>query len=213
MNILNSHFDEIIIINLKRRLDRWYECENILKSNGIVATRFEATDGKSIDNISHLPKGKINDIGCTTSHLRVIEYCKSKNLKNALILEDDFEFIEDFFEKYPVFYEQLPDDWDWLYFSGSHLENPSKLSENVYKVSRTLTLHAYAIKENMYDILIDTIKTSLDESYDSSDLSLSGIQKNYNCYIFLPHLIYQRNGYSDIQEKEVFYIHLKKTNI
>jgi GR25 family glycosyltransferase involved in LPS biosynthesis len=211
MNILNKLFDKIYIINLESRKDRWDVCEEILDKYNIVADRFEAVDGSKL---IEYPTNKRNYIGCALSHLGIIRKCKSENTDTVLIFEDDFELIDDFFDKIEDYYNQLPNDWEWLYFSGSHIEEPIKITENVFKINKTLALHAYALKQPIYDIIIDVMEnsrefSSKDQNGGEIDAVLSTIQKNEKCYGFIPHLAYQRRGYSDIQKSETFYPHLK----
>lgn len=208
MSILNKYFEKIYIINLERRSDRWDECSVIINKHNIICERFNAVDGSTLTGYEASIK---NDMGCTLSHLELVKKCKADNTKSVLILEDDFELVDDIFSHLENFYNQLPEDYEWLYFSGSHMEDPIQVTENVYKVIKTLTTHAYALKYPIYDKIIDALSDSAQSS--AVDLRLSKIQPNEKCYVFIPHLIYQRNSFSDIQNKTVFYTQLKDASI
>ena len=127
---------------------------------------------------------------------------KLNNYEKVLILEDDFELSDDFFNLFNERVKQLPENWEWLYFGGSHVESPTKITENIYRVNKINTTHAYALKIDIVDKLIDYLS---DEFSTSVDVRYSKYQKNLNTYVFIPHLIYQREGFSDIQEKIVDY--------
>ena len=73
--------DNIFYINLEERRDRKQHVENELKKVGWDNyTRFNAI------------KNKNGRVGCSMSHLKVIQDAKKNNLPYVVILEDDIEF-------------------------------------------------------------------------------------------------------------------------
>jgi len=211
--MLNNYFDKIYLLNLDRRTDRMIKCSDAIESNNIIYERFSAIDGVSLNlndyGITDSSHNK-NDLGCLLSHLSILKDIKKNSYDNVLILEDDFELCMDFNKLLPIYMDQLPSDWQWLYFGGSNFEDPDKVTENIYKVKRTLTTHAYAVrKEIVYD-LINILESNLTSSVDSA---LSIIQKKFKTYITIPHLIYQQVGYSDIQHKEVDYLGIRYSKL
>ena len=118
----------------------------------------------------------------------------------VLILEDDAYFKTDFsnIEKYS---KQL-DNYDMLYLSGSHLGKKEKVSANIIKIEGTYTTTGYIITENVMKYLVDNIEgytKEIDIFYAEE------IQPKFNCYCTVPHIIHQKEGYSDIQNKNVKY--------
>lgn len=211
--MLNKYFDKIYLINLDRREDRMLECEKDIKLNNIIYERFSAVDGKTLNltdyNITNSSHNK-SDLGCLLSHLHIMKDIKENDYERILILEDDFELCTGFDKLFENYMSQLPQDWQWLYFGGSHFEDPERVNENIYKVNKTLTTHAYAIKREVVDDLLNVLESNLTGSVDSI---LSTLQKKLKTYVTIPHLMYQRVGYSDIQNKEVDYLGIRTSNL
>jgi len=201
MKTLNDYFEKIYCVNLDKRTDRWDECEKEFKKHDLKVERFSAFDGTIVE-IANSP---LNDgqTGCALSHLEIIEICKSKEYSNCLILEDDIQFDEELNNKLPNIMEQVPDNWDMLYFGGNHAANnpnaPGKLvkvTENIFKVTHCFTTHSYAIKNTVYDKIISCF-----DGTAPIDTSFSRVQPYINCYVIRPHLAWQRPSYSEIAGK------------
>jgi len=77
----------------------------------------------------------------------------------SLILEDDAEIPDDFWNKFTSISKQVPDDWELLYLGsnpGSPWEKAEKVvSENI-AVMPAYATHAYMIKPSAVDILLAT---------------------------------------------------------
>jgi len=105
-------FDEIYLINLKRRPLRRKRMLASLKELGISVKLFDAVDGKSLTDeqvremgIKMLPGyndpyGKrpltMGEIGCFLSHFLIWEEMINNGLSQVLVLEDDVRFEPDF---------------------------------------------------------------------------------------------------------------------
>jgi GR25 family glycosyltransferase involved in LPS biosynthesis len=195
---LTDYFQEIYCINLDRRTDRWQECQEEFKKHNLIAERFSAFDGNNLDSLPNLNPGQV---GAIYSHRGIIQKAKEKNLDNILILEDDVQFDENLNSKFSEIFFRIPDDWDVILFGGNHAgNNPwSKgeltfMADNVFKVSYSLALHCYAVKNTVYDLAINT----LSKMNKTNDVLFAEIQKDINCYIIRPHLAWQRPSYSDL---------------
>ena len=105
-----------------------------------------------------------------------------------------------------MFVAQIPNDWDIIYFGGNHNGIPLEMvSDNIGRVKQTYTTHAYIIKNTVFDAVIKMFPKLQHEV----DVYYSILQRSFNCYVFRPHLAWQREGYSDILEKNVNYSFLK----
>ena len=198
MSIINTYFDKIYYINLEKRNKRNDECLFELNKHGIIAERFNAIDSSEL-NIS-------GQLGCLMSHLELIKKAKANNYNTILILEDDVIFSNNINDIFIDYINNVPGDWDMLYFGGNHNThcgaNITNINEKVIKCYMTYTAHSYAINSNMYDILIDYISKDITRPID---VIYTDIQKMYNVYSFYPGLTYQRPNYSDIQNDYVDY--------
>lgn len=90
-------FERAYLINLDRRKDRLIRSETHLQQMGLKAERFSAFEfsGEVHCPILDLPISKIlhqylGEYGCYRSHLAVLKKAREQNLKNVIILEDDF---------------------------------------------------------------------------------------------------------------------------
>jgi len=197
----NLFFDKAFCINLERRKDRWQNAKSKFELLNIEVDRITAVDG----SLFNLPLKPISDtigspgaIGCSLSHLFIMKTAKYLNLKNYIVFEDDVEFSENFVYKFTqILNNELPEDWDILYLGGHHLEKPTKISENVYKCKYTVTTHAIAFNESIYDLFIK----KLNDLSKTCDVHLADEHKNINAYAVYPPLCWQYLGYSDILKR------------
>lgn len=211
MKTLNNYFEKIYCVNLDKRIDRWEESKEQFEKHNLNVDRFSAVDGSIMEGeeFEQFKKtGQLNGvcdghIGCSFSHLQVVRSLKSDGLKNALVLEDDVQFDDELNKKLSSIMEQVPDNWDMLYFGGNHAANnpnsPGKLvkvTENIFKTTHCLTTHSYAIKNTVYDKIISCINGTA-----PIDTSYSRVQPYINCYVIRPHLAWQRPSYSEIAGK------------
>jgi glycosyl transferase family 25 len=208
MNTLNDYFEKIYCVNLAKRHERWESAKQQFYRNNIVVERYDAVDGKLIQNTSRLKPG---ELGCLLSHLNILRECQKNNIKNVLIIEDDVQFCDELNEKFSSYINEVP-EWDILYLGANHAlcnpyesNPPIKVSDHVYKVLHAYSTHAYAVNNGCYQYLIDNIS----KMTHPLDVMYSKIQRNLNVYLFRPHLAWQSNGYSDIMETNVDYSFLK----
>ncbi len=173
-------------------------------------TRFSACDGELID----IPPPYGREIAGTISHCNVLLDAKKNNLKNVLIFEDDVCFEKDFQTSFFQIMEQIPTEWDLLYFGGNHTGGYHQISKNIFKIFKTYCLQMYAVNSKFFDIAIEFYQRKIDETLNkkgnlvpsvAADYFLGQLQPNYNCYVIRPHLAFQRECYSDIQLTKVNY--------
>jgi GR25 family glycosyltransferase involved in LPS biosynthesis len=209
MKALNDYFPEIYCINLDRRPDRWKECQQEFKLHDLNVKRLSAIDSKLLTSSSLLSAAELATL---RSHKMVLKLAKSKNYHTIFILEDDVEFHQNLTELFNSYIKEVPDDWDVLFFGANHsgnniwMEEPLiPLSQHVYKVNKSYSLHSYVVKNTVYDSLIEVLSAE----NGPCDVLISDIQRHLNCYVFRPPLAWQRPSYSDIQEKFTNYEFLK----
>ena len=122
------------------------------------------------------------------------------NLGNVFIFEDDIILDPNFNNKLSLVMQELPSDWDMFYLGGNNVKpeiNLKKVTDNIYKTSHTLTTHAYAIKNNLFE---KVIKEQLMFENPPDGYYASKIHPNYNCYVVKPGIAFQRPSFSDIQK-------------
>lgn len=222
---INNYFDKIYILNLSDRIDRKNKIKKRLKEFNITNYKFINSipgfffDSFNINKISCYKNDYFynnNLIGCIFSHCLAVFDAKSNNYKNILILEDDALFYKDLnliFPKIILESETKYDrDWDMLYLGHGtfYIENDKwipekiKLKENEFTAITnfgTWTGHAYAIKNTLYDIILDRFfKNDFSKWVELDRFYVNEIQTNnkYLCLKVYPQLFIQDIDYSDI---------------
>uniref|UniRef100_A0A667YPU1 Si:ch211-13f8.2 n=1 Tax=Myripristis murdjan TaxID=586833 RepID=A0A667YPU1_9TELE len=134
-------FDEIFLINLKRRLDRRERMMSTLAALGIDVTLTEAVDGKALNSsqllamgIDMLPgykdpySGRVltrGEIGCFLSHYNIWKQTVEQELQQVLVLEDDVRFEPRFRSRLTATMDDVKRtglDWDLIYVGRKRLQ-------------------------------------------------------------------------------------------
>lgn len=216
---LTDYFDKTYCINLDRRPDRWEKCVDEFKKHDLMVERFSAKDGKGL----YLPYPFGSELGGSISHLNVIKKAKELNLENVLVLEDDVEFVPDLNTKLESIMTLLPTNWDMIYFGGNHIGGFSQVNEFFFKLNRSYAIQCYAVNSKFFDEIISylgvrindilsgkiTLLTSVPTSV-AADYFIADLHNTSNTYVIRPHLCWQKEDFSDIQEIVVNYDFLKK---
>jgi GR25 family glycosyltransferase involved in LPS biosynthesis len=125
--------------------------------------------------------------------------------KNVLIFEDDALFDDNIIDDLSSCIKDLSViDWDMFYLGCNPLEY-YKETDNIGRVIRTTTNHAYAINNSFYDKVL--LNSNFFKSYPCNDgyYGNLGIKKENRIYMSLKNLVTQRKSYSDIESGEVDY--------
>ena len=195
---LNKVFPNKVCINLERRNDRWQRMQARFARHGINnVARFRAIDGLNIS----LPASWDDFPGsyaCLLSHLAVIENARQNNDSSVLIIEDDVIFHPELNRVFPLYIEQLPADWDMLFFGALHGEKPIPVANHIVKLTHSLSTYTYALKHTIYDAFIDLNRQAL----TVLDENTRALQKEFNCYCFMPHLAWVEEDYSDVRQEK-----------
>ncbi|KAK2822138.1 hypothetical protein Q5P01_022203 [Channa striata] len=134
-------FDEIFLINLKRRSDRRVRMLSSLAVLRINATVTEAVDGKALNSsqlqamgIDMLPgykdpySGRVltrGEIGCFLSHYNIWKQVVQQELQQVLVLEDDVRFEPRFCSRLASIMDSVQRarlDWDLIYVGRKRLQ-------------------------------------------------------------------------------------------
>ena len=210
---MNSFFDKIIFIHCSHRKDR---LENIKQ----LINKFNL-DNYYILNAKYFPYNGAK--GCSYSHYLAMKYSIDNNLKNCLILEDDY-FISQNTTNINSFFNNLKQNlknksWDvimlWWLLNGVNKrtiintkninnKNLLKITHKKYGASSTL---AYAVNQSMFEILKNLFYSSyqnLDDNYNhhqkhlKTDMIWRNIQHKYQWFLINPIIGEQINSKSDI---------------
>lgn len=145
-------FDEIFMINLKRRKDRRDRMLQSLYEQEIKVQIFDAVDGKAL-NSSQLKAMKIDmlpgyhdpysgreltrgEIGCFLSHYYIWKEMVDRHLEQVLVIEDDVRFENHFKRKLMKVMSDIEEaqlEWDLIYIGRKRMQvqRPEKAVPNV----------------------------------------------------------------------------------
>ena len=168
--------------------------------------RFSACDGETLAK----PAGWIHSpgaYGCLLSHVEVVREAQRSNAPNVLIFEDDTVLDPDFQNNFASFSNEVPDDWDMLYFGALHKDEPTKISEHVGRITKANSTYAYALKNTVYDAFIE-LNARAEHVLDMNSYLL---QERFNCYCFMPNLAWVEAEYSDVQNRLERHWYLEKS--
>lgn len=132
----------------------------------------------------------------------------STNMKEVWILEDDCDFIASP-DIITAAIDQLPHDFDLLYFGSYLIRRPDRLySKNLIQVNGAYSTHSILYSrqgmEYAYAQITKQIKAGVKaRPYDQA--LVNTIQKMNQCYHSFPAVMKQRHSYSDIENKPVDY--------
>lgn len=194
---LNKFFPHQVCINLERRRDRWERMQATFAHHRLNnVARFPALDGLGLAipaSWDDFP----GSYGCLMSHLAVVEDASKNKRSSVLIIEDDVAFHPDLNSLFSQYVKELPADWDMLFFGALHGEPPIRVSEHIVKLTHSLSTYAYALNHTIYEAFVDLNRQAL----TVLDENTRALQKQFNCYCFMPHLAWVEDDYSDVREE------------
>lgn len=197
--------DAYLYINLRDRKDRKIQIENEFKKSGLEKSKIFRIDAVYDKWNGH--------IGCVKSHIKALEFAKSKKFKNIIVFEDDFIFTKN--KNYiNNCINSIDFDWDVIQLSSSY-KKTRKYNKKFEKAIWIMSSSGYIINNNFYDKLLKNFKESLEkmekemETYDYSngkkketnnalDQHWGSLQKNSKWYIFEPPVGKQSDSSSSI---------------
>jgi glycosyl transferase family 25 len=190
-------------INLEHRVDRKNQVEEELKTLGIKAERFNAI------------KMENGAIGCSMSHLKLLQDAVNNKLDHILIVEDDITFLqpEVFKTQLNKFFELHGNNWDVILLAGNNMPPYKTIDETCIQVSRCQTTTGYLVNGHYIKVLMQNVKLGLTNlmsrpsehnkfAIDKFWFVLQGASK---WFLITPLTVVQREGYSDIEKRVISY--------
>lgn len=197
-----SDIKHAFYINLHTRPDRKQHVENQLKSIGINAERFNAI------------KMTNGAIGCSMSHLKIIETAKVNNWEHVLIIEDDILFTDPnlFVRQFNKFLSNHK-DFDVALIAGNNLPPYKRIDDSCVQVTQCQTTTGYIVQQHYYDTLIKNykdgilhlIKDPTNHRFFAIDKYWFALQEKHKWYLITPLTVTQREDYSDIEKRPTNY--------
>jgi GR25 family glycosyltransferase involved in LPS biosynthesis len=191
----------VFYINLKSRTDREREVENELEKIGISSPhRFDAFK---------LPDPRL---GCSMSHLKCLMNAKENNLSHVMIVEDDIQFLDPtlFLTQCNKFLSTRK-DWDVILLAGNNMPPYVEVDDTCIKVGSCQTTTGYLVNGHYIETLANNIKEGMtklmkypdNHFYYAIDKYWFQLQRKDKWYLIVPLSVTQREGYSDIEKRQV----------
>jgi len=198
INSIND-ITNIFYINLEHRTDRKEHVETELLKIGLIGQRFNAI---KMDN---------GAIGCSMSHLKLLQDAVKHNLEHILIVEDDITFLNPtlFINQINNFFKLHNNSWDVILFAGNNIPPYQNIDDTCIKVSRCQTTTGYLVNGHYIKILLQNVKMGLTQLLNNPfqrnlfaiDKYWFILQSVHNWYLIIPPTVVQQEGYSDIEKR------------
>jgi glycosyl transferase family 25 len=193
----------IFYINLEHRVDRKQHVESQLDLIGLKGTRFNAI------------KMENGAIGCSMSHLKLLQLALKEKLNHILIVEDDILFLnpELFKSQLDKFFKEQTNSWDVILFAGNNMPPYQPVDDTCVKVSQCQTTTGYLVNGHYIEKLLNNVKMGLTnlikEPHSHAKYAIDkhwfSLQRIDNWYLITPLTVVQREDYSDIEKKVINY--------
>jgi glycosyl transferase family 25 len=190
-------------INLERRTDRKEHVTNQFNQLGIPVSRFNAIQMKN------------GAIGCSMSHLKLLQSAVLNDFEHILIVEDDIKFLDPelFKTQFNKFIEVHGNNWDVILFAGNNVPPYKKIDDTCIKVTRCQTTTGYLVNGHYIKTLMQNVKQGLtnllnrpdDRKQFAIDIFWFNLQLKDRWFLITPLTVVQREDYSDIEERVVNY--------
>ena len=184
--------DKIVYINLEHRTDRKAQIEGVLKDVSDKVIRFNAI------------KESHGGIGCTKSHIAVLEMAIREGWKNYLVVEDD-AIWSNFEAGYQQLEQFIRDPYDVIVLGSVF----ARVNQQ-HRIFSCQTTTAYIVNSFYYEDLLRNFKEGLDGFIQTGNYSLYAIDQYWKriqptgvWYAVIPSLLIQRAGYSDIEKSVI----------
>ena len=205
----NYVLENVYYINLEERKDRKELVEAELTKLKWKYERFNAI---------RLKDGRA---GCSMSHLKLLEMARTNNLEYIVIVEDDIQFMKPeqynyMLSEFKRFMSVNQGEYDVLLLAGNLRPPIGRVTELIYRISKSWTTTGYIVKRHYYDSLIQNIKEgihllmknpSIKGQYEI-DAYWQRLQAKDRWYILAPRTVTQRPNFSTIENRYTDYNHL-----
>lgn len=184
--------NEIFVVNLMERTDRWKQINDELRSRHINFRTWFAVkedDGRQ---------------GLLKTMKSLFEHCVTAQYSRVCVFEDDARILRPNFNEIMITcIDQLPKDFDLFYLGGNVWKKPFRKSPNILQTPAIYSSHAIIYNKTAIEYILHELGKNSHKAYDV--LLVKTIQQINKCYCAYPLLVSQKNGYSDISKKEIDY--------
>jgi hypothetical protein len=110
-------FDQVLIINLASRPDRWSEIQTQFQAIGCEVDGHRIARFDAVRPLDAAGFPSLGARGCYLSHLGALRQARDAGVNRLLIIEDDLDFCRDFKQRWDGLRDDL-DSGGWSFFYG-----------------------------------------------------------------------------------------------
>ena len=197
-----SDIQHAFYINLDSRPDRKQHVERQLGIIGINAQRFKAI------------KLQNGALGCSMSHLKLIETAKANNWPHILVVEDDILFTNpSLFVQQCNKFLSTHKEFDVALIYGKNVPPYREIDDTCVQVTKCQTTTGYLVQNHYFDTLIQNYKMGIqnlmrepeNHRIYAIDKFWFNLQAIHKWYLIIPLTVAQREDYSDIEKRPTNY--------
>ena len=191
-------------INLDHRTDRKEHVTGQLANLGLQG--FERFNAIKMEN---------GAVGCSMSHLKILQSAVQNNWDHVLIVEDDITFLDPalFKANFETFLQRNSNNWDVILLAGNNMPPYDAIDDVCIKVKRCQTTTGYLVNGHYIKKLMENVKMGLTQlMYKPASHAMYAIDKFWfvlqavdKWYLIIPPTVVQREDYSDIEKKRINY--------
>ena len=191
-------------INLDHRTDRKAPVTGQLTNLGLQG--FERFNAIKMEN---------GAVGCSMSHLKILQSAVQNNWDHVLIVEDDITFLDPalFKANFETFLQRNGNNWDVILLAGNNMPPYDAIDDVCIKVKRCQTTTGYLVNGHYIKKLMENVKMGLTQlMYKPASHAMYAIDKFWfvlqavdKWYLIIPPTVVQREDYSDIEKKRINY--------
>ena len=191
-------------INLDHRTDRKEHVTNQLTNLGLQG--FERFNAIKMEN---------GAVGCSMSHLKILQSAVQNNWDHVLIVEDDITFLDPvlFRANFETFLQRNGNNWDVILLAGNNMPPYDAVDDVCIKVKRCQTTTGYLVNGHYIKKLMENVKMGLTQLiHKPASHTMYAIDKFWfllqavdKWYLIIPPTVVQREDYSDIEKKRTNY--------
>jgi glycosyl transferase family 25 len=181
--------DKVVYINLDKRPEKNVHMQNI-------TSVFPPEKVQRFSAIEWSP----GSVGCTKSHIAVMKLAIEKQWKNVLILEDDVVWNR-YEQGYAQLEELIQKDYDVIHLGPS----VPRYNINTFQLYNASTTSSYIINGHYIPTLLSNFEEGLELLVSANNIDKCACDKYWEAciqkdkwYTCMPCLMYQKEGYSDI---------------
>lgn len=190
--------EKVVYINLNERTDR---------RAAVEAELLRVFPSERIERFAAIRNAK-GAVGCSLSHIAVLERAKAAGWANVLVVEDDMVWTTDLDRSAAhVARTVLDGNWDVLLLGGTFVDCTLEGRVNVAQSGV-----CYLVQQEYYDTLIANLREGVEGLIRGGDYAVFALdqfwkrlQPRDRWWVALPMACYQRPDFSDIEGRMVDY--------